>query len=84
MHELDLVSQEQTVRRWVREGKLEGTKTANYVGYQITVESLEAFIKEKQLTALKRQRVYQKGFEDGYNKAEQLYKQLGLDLKKEE
>lgn len=76
MKQLNLVSQEQTVRKWIREGKLEATKEANHVGYRISVDSLEKFVQEKQLTALKRKQVYQQGFKDGYKQAEKFYKRL--------
>ncbi|MDT2782611.1 MULTISPECIES: hypothetical protein [Vagococcus] len=69
---LGLVSQEQTVRRWIREGKIKGHKESNKLGYQVSLNSLENYVLERRKVELSRQLVYRKGYIQGFEDAKKL------------
>lgn len=68
-----ITSNIESLRRWIRLGELKAVKTSNRKEYIIDENDLNLFIEKKLKEKYKREKLYRKGFLDGFDAAKRLY-----------
>jgi len=66
LNEVNLTSNQEVVRRWIRQGKIKASKLNKASGYDISSFELEKFIRKRLLIEAGEYPDYDKGFKDGY------------------